>query len=143
MDEYWTQHLTAIEDMRSGINLRAYAQLDPLVEYKNEAYSLFETLLANVRYEFIRRLLLLKFDLVTPTLQEKVEDKSSYLPASRISAYEAEPVDQVKAISPAPPMTSDKIGRNDPCPCGAIDPKTSKVYKYKKCGLVNAPTHKI
>jgi len=38
--------------------------------------------------------------------------------------------------------TNKKIGRNDPCPCGAVNPETDQVYKYKKCGLINAPYHK-
>ena len=40
------------------------------------------------------------------------------------------------------PLTVNKIGRNDPCPCGAIDPNTKKPYKWKKCGLIGAPYHK-
>lgn len=57
VDQYWTQHLTAIDDLREGINLRGYAQLDPLVEYKREAFRLFEELLGNINQEFTRRVL--------------------------------------------------------------------------------------
>ncbi|OGK13987.1 preprotein translocase subunit SecA [Candidatus Roizmanbacteria bacterium RIFCSPHIGHO2_02_FULL_37_15] len=56
IDKYWTEHLTAIEDLREGINLRGYAQLDPLVEYKNEAYSMFERLVNDINFEVTRRL---------------------------------------------------------------------------------------
>ncbi|MCX6730951.1 MAG: preprotein translocase subunit SecA, partial [Candidatus Roizmanbacteria bacterium] len=56
IDKYWTDHLTAIEDLREGINLRGYAQLDPLVEYKNEAFSLFETTMNEIPYEATRKL---------------------------------------------------------------------------------------
>lgn len=57
VDTNWTKHLTAIDDLREGINLRGYAQLDPLVEYKNEAYRLFEELISTIKYEFTRRVL--------------------------------------------------------------------------------------
>ncbi|MDO8609488.1 MAG: SEC-C metal-binding domain-containing protein, partial [bacterium] len=56
IDKYWMDHLTAIEDLREGINLRGYAQLDPLVEYKNEAFSMFERLVGEINYEVTRRL---------------------------------------------------------------------------------------
>ncbi len=56
IDKYWMDHLTAIEDLREGINLRGYAQLDPLVEYKNEAYSMFERLVGDINFEVTRRL---------------------------------------------------------------------------------------
>ena len=142
VDEYWTTHLTAIEDMRSGINLRAYAQLDPLVEYKNEAYGLFEGLLSNVRYEYVRRLLMLKFELVQPESADKSEKEANYNPAGALSPYQAPTEEKVKKSSQSTLPAKEKIGRNDPCPCGAIDPNTKKVYKYKKCGLINAPYHK-
>ncbi|OGK20685.1 preprotein translocase subunit SecA [Candidatus Roizmanbacteria bacterium RIFCSPHIGHO2_02_FULL_37_13b] len=57
IDKYWTEHLTAIDDLREGINLRGYAQLDPLIEYKNEAFSMFEKLLSDIDYEITRRIL--------------------------------------------------------------------------------------
>jgi preprotein translocase subunit SecA len=57
VDQFWTKHLTAIDDLREGINLRGYAQLDPLVEYKNEAYRLFEGLVTDINFEFSRRVL--------------------------------------------------------------------------------------
>jgi len=49
----------------------------------------------------------------------------------------------VKASTGKPAQArSSKVGRNDPCPCGAVNPNTGKVYKYKKCGLINAPHHR-
>jgi len=56
IDKYWTDHLTAIEDLREGINLRGYAQMDPLVEYKNEAFKMFEKLINDINYEITRRI---------------------------------------------------------------------------------------
>ena len=62
IDKYWTEHLTGIEDLREGINLRGYAQLDPLVEYKNEAYSMFERLNADINFEATRRLFMVQVE---------------------------------------------------------------------------------
>ena len=56
IDKYFTEHLTTIEDLREGIGLRGYAQMDPLVEYKNEAYSMFEKLYSDISFEVIRRI---------------------------------------------------------------------------------------
>jgi preprotein translocase subunit SecA len=56
IDKYFTEHLTTIEDLREGIGLRGYAQMDPLVEYKNEAFSMFEKLYNDVSFEVIRRI---------------------------------------------------------------------------------------
>lgn len=57
IDRFWTQHLTAIADLRQGINLRAYGQLNPLIEYKKEAFRMFEELISNTHYEITRRIL--------------------------------------------------------------------------------------
>jgi preprotein translocase subunit SecA len=62
VDQNWTKHLTAIDDLREGINLRGYAQLDPLVEYKNEAFRMFEELISGIKYEFTRRTLHIQID---------------------------------------------------------------------------------
>ncbi len=56
IDHYWVEHLTAIDDLEAGIRLRARAQLDPLVEYKNEAFTMFEKLLSDIDYEALRRI---------------------------------------------------------------------------------------
>lgn len=71
IDKYWMDHLTAIEDLREGINLRGYAQLDPLVEYKNEAYSMFERLVGDINFEVTRRLFRVEVELVQKEAEEK------------------------------------------------------------------------
>lgn len=113
IDSLWMDHLDAVDDLREGIGLRGYGQRDPLVEYKNEAFSMFETLIASIDSEIVHRIF-------------KVQ------------------VQLAPQVPIAPPQTipSQKLGRNDPCPCGAVDPKTGKPYKYKKCGLINAPYHR-
>ncbi|OGK52810.1 preprotein translocase subunit SecA [Candidatus Roizmanbacteria bacterium RIFCSPLOWO2_01_FULL_41_22] len=141
IDQYWTQHLTAIEDLREGINLRGYAQLDPLVEYKNEAFSMFEKLISDVDYEAIRRVLRVQVEKKSePTLAPQPasdQDKPiKYSSASAINPYVASQQDstiQTTPQSPAIPASGGyqparKLGRNNKCWCGSGK-------KYKKCHL--------
>jgi preprotein translocase subunit SecA len=109
VDQYWTEHLTAIEDLREGINLRGYAQLDPLVEYKNEAYSMFERLVSNINYEFTRRLFRVEVHVHTQEEQkamvEEAKPKKTQQPlilksASAIDPFSAQ--EQKAAQSPMP-----------------------------------------
>jgi preprotein translocase subunit SecA len=123
IDKYWTDHLTAIEDLREGINLRGYAQLDPLVEYKNEAFSLFEKTMADIPYEATRKLFRVE--------SAKAQDQSKQMVFSSAGAVDAFASGQQKE-SPKETHThsavvsSAKPGRNEPCWCGSGK-------KYKKC----------
>ncbi|MBI2036550.1 preprotein translocase subunit SecA [Candidatus Microgenomates bacterium] len=119
IDTLWMEHLDAIDDLREGIGLRGYAQKDPLVEYKNEAFSMFEKLMAAIDSEIVHRIYKIQ---IQQTPQPEVA-RAQRLEVSR-------EVDVKK-----------KLGRNDPCHCGAVD-ADGKPYKYKKCGLINAPYHK-
>ncbi len=136
IDHLWIDHIDHIEDLRQGIELRAYGQRDPVVEFKNEAYTLFETLIDRIDEELSRRL-----------FRIDVGRMPNEIPLSQIQTN-ADRSDGIGlAIDPGKRVQTSKIGtksigRNDPCPCGAVDPKTGKVYKYKKCGLINAPWHK-
>ena len=103
IDQAWKDHLAEMDYLRSGIGLRAMGQRDPLVEYQNEGYSLFEDLISNVKYSVMR--LLLNFD------------KSSFVDNSKNN--EKIKIETIK-------NDKIKIGRNDPCPCGSGQ-------KYKKC----------
>lgn len=151
VDKYWTEHLTTIESVREGINLRGYAQMDPLVEYKNEAFSLFEKLLSDINYEFTRRILRLQIqdsDIkeVASSIEDK-EDKKEKMVMK--SAGSIDPFSQTKQAEyttnqsqneqpqeiegfkvRTPGTQTRKIGRNDPCWCGSGK-------KYKKCHYPN------
>jgi preprotein translocase subunit SecA len=94
IDQAWKDHLSEMDYLRSGIGLRAMGQRDPLVEYQNEGYQLFEDLINNVKFSVIR--LLVNFDTTLITQSTKK-------------------VDKVKTIE----TSSDKVGRNDPCYCGS------------------------
>jgi preprotein translocase subunit SecA len=95
IDQSWKDHLSEMDYLRSGIGLRAMGQRDPLVEYQNEGYDLFEELINNVKFSVIR--VLLNFDKTLIVQKEKNID------------------DNVKEEV----ITKDKIGRNDPCYCGS------------------------
>lgn len=126
IDLFWVDHLEMMEYLRGSVNLRAYGQRDPLVEYKKDGLRFFQDMEASSARqigEFIA-----SFDPET-------------LSSARINPMEAE----IKAVSDTSRSFISKkseIGRNDPCPCGAINPETGKPYKYKQCGLIGAPYHK-
>jgi preprotein translocase subunit SecA len=157
IDKYWMDHLTAVEDLREGINLRGYAQLDPLVEYKNEAFSMFERLLTNINYELSRRVLKIEISKEQPAIQREIDENmmrfqsaSGVNPFSQQQSFQQSPAsshlptlqesqkeEQTSFRIIAPGTKRKKIGRNDPCWCGAIDPTTGKPKKYKKCHYPN------
>ncbi|MBI4004698.1 preprotein translocase subunit SecA [Candidatus Roizmanbacteria bacterium] len=148
IDQYWTEHLTAIDDLREGINLRGYAQMDPLVEYKNEAYKMFEKLVTNVYFEATRRVFTVEVNIQEPQQQKEQEDKKMifhsassvdpYKESSRFTDHGSQNNPRSKIQDPGsdlevggfkviPPGTQRrKLGRNDPCWCGSGK-------KYKKC----------
>jgi preprotein translocase subunit SecA len=110
IDRLWVDHLTAIDDLRQGISLRAYGQRDPLVEYKAEAYNMFQGLLAAIRHD-------VSHAIYHVSLQR--EPPKAPVRAVQTNRDEAEaPREAVKVAR--------KIGRNDPCPCGSGK-------KYKRC----------
>ena len=108
IDQLWKDHLSEMDYLRSGIGLRAMGQRDPLVEYQNEGYDLFEDLINNVKFSVIR--ILLNFDKNLIVQKEKNID------------------DNVKEKT----IPKDKIGRNDPCYCGS-GKKYKKCGLVDKC----------
>ncbi|CAN5133284.1 preprotein translocase subunit SecA [soil metagenome] len=150
IDQFWTQHLTAIDDLREGINLRGYAQLDPLIEYKNEAFRMFEKLLTDTNYESIRRVMRVEIehpdenpnhihihDHETPKKVEppkKEQKQLNYKAAAAVNPFNEEKKDSLadKSVSQLAIDNRPQIGRNDPCPCGSGK-------KWKKCHYPNIP----
>lgn len=128
MDMYWVDHLEAIDYMRSSVRLRAYGQRDPLVEFKREGLQLFRNLEVSIYNDVLNFIENSSTKVVTA---EQIELEEIHEGAASLTASRHNEVD-----------TLNKIGRNDPCPCGAINPETGKVYKYKHCGLINAEYHK-
>ena len=132
IDHKWKEHLREMDDLKEGIGLRAYGQKDPLVEYKTEAFQLFLNLLTEIRDEVVS--FAFKF---FPQAPEEIQEKRKR-PSGRIMAMKqstdnigmsrqerAQGGEQV-AGKPQPVQVQEKIGRNDPCPCGSGK-------KYKHC----------
>ena len=94
-DQYWTEHLTAIEDLGEGIRLRGFAQLDPLVEYKNEAFGMFEKLVRSINFDATRRLFRVEIGIseAVPAEEKKVNPKlekpMEFKAASSIDPFKA------------------------------------------------------
>lgn len=134
IDKFWMDHLTAIEDLREGINLRGYGQLDPLVEYKNEAYSMFEKLIGDINFEVTRRLFKIEISIGTniePHIHNHEQPKMILQSAAAIDPFKANNTDSAKATSvEAITKPHGKLGRNDKCWCGSGK-------KYKKCHYPN------
>ncbi len=135
IDLFWVEHLETMDYLRNSVNLRAYAQRDPLVEYKKEGLQLFRNLERNIG-EYIRNIIMAtdsKVDQPSRIRLSEVQSKAEEISTSDLRDNKSKET-IIKSVK--------EVGRNDPCPCGSINPETGKVYKYKQCGLVNAPEHK-
>ncbi len=114
VDAKWMDHIDSMEQLRQGINLRAYAQRDPVVEYKFEAMDMFDEMIATIKEETVKVL----FHVIP---QSKIERKQVAKPM-------AENLGGDGTVAKKPVVKADKVGRNDPCPCGSGK-------KYKHCCL--------
>ena len=110
VDSKWMDHIDAMQELRQGIGLRAFGQMDPVVEYKREGYDMFEEMIASIREDTVRMIF------VARVAQREQVAK----PTSESGAAGAE------EAKPQPVKKGAKVGRNDPCPCGSGK-------KYKKC----------
>lgn len=115
VDEYWMDHIDAMQELRQGIGLRAYGQSDPIIEYKREGYDMFEEMIAAIQEETVRRMFLVR---VQPQGEVKRE---------RVAKVTGESGGGDGTVKKQPVVRKGvKIGRNDPCPCGSGK-------KWKKC----------
>ncbi len=110
VDEKWMDHLDAMDQLRQGIGLRAYGQRDPLVEYKNEAYNMFQAMIEDIRSDVVRYCMRV----------EIVEKREAPVKTTESRNEEAQTKQPIRKDP------GKQIGRNDPCPCGSGK-------KYKKC----------
>ena len=148
LDQLWKDHLLNMDHLKEGIGLRGYGQHDPLVEYKRESFDMFEAMMKRFREDTVRYLYLMQIveqaaaprasapvsgdgdgHVRSTTLDELEQEfqrkKRRELEQARLAgAGDLQPVQQVR-------RTGDKVGRNDPCPCGSGK-------KYKKCHGVAA-----
>ncbi len=119
VDVQWMDHIDAMEQLKRGIHLRGYAQRDPVVEYRNEGYDMFDQMIANIRYDTTRLFLSAKIQVIDEQEAPKEMVESGAGAAVKIS----NPDEEEENASAKP---TAKVGRNDPCPCGSGK-------KYKKC----------
>jgi preprotein translocase subunit SecA len=132
LDGHWREHLAALDHLRQGIHLRGYAQKNPKQEYKREAFELFGALVESVKLEVIKTLTAVQIKTqedIRPDDESHVENVRTVHPSTG-DATQAEPENGEVAVADAPKAkpvrASQKIGRNDPCPCGSGK-------KYKQC----------
>mgnify|MGYP001131133770 CR=1 FL=1 len=112
VDEYWMEHIDAMQDLRQGIRLQAYAQSNPVDAYKRESLHMFEEMVAAIQEDTVRRLYSIRLKTNQEIKREKV--------ASNITEGRSDGTVKKQ------PRRVQKVGRNDPCPCGSGK-------KYKKC----------
>lgn len=129
-DTLWMEHLEAMDYLRSSVNLRAYGQREPIVEYKKDGLAMFKEMEQTFKEQVFSLVSTIDTKNVT-TAPENNTPKEVFLTGH-----------EEKKSSTVNSDAAKDVGRNDPCPCGAINPATGEVYKYKKCGLINAPQHR-
>ena len=130
LDEAWRDHLYSLDHLREGIYLRAYGQKDPLVEYKQESYKMFEELMRRIRNETVHRVLRIQVAQIPKRVLERVRAEHPEFSQKRLEGKE-EPrgiVREKEETQVKRPFVREipKVGRNDPCPCGSGK-------KYKHC----------
>ncbi|MBQ1372438.1 MAG: SEC-C domain-containing protein, partial [Oscillospiraceae bacterium] len=113
VDEYWMDNIDAMTDLRQGISLRSYGQVDPVVEYKREGYAMFEGMINAIKEETVRRLFAVRIRSDKDVQRKQVATVTGT--GGGDETVKRQPVRKTK-----------KVGPNDPCPCGSG-------LKYKKC----------
>ncbi len=142
LDERWKDHLYDLDQLRNAIQYRAWGQKDPLVEYKREAFEMFEDLMHDIQSTFTERFLKIQVSAEPP--RPEPQARQSAPPATGRAGRGGRPVRRVLAPGTSTPAGCDprstarwvqsgrataavpEVGRNDPCPCGSG-------RKYKKC----------
>ena len=112
VDEYWMDNIDAMDDLKQGIGLRAYGQHDPVIAYKEEGYEMFQAMVSAIREETISRIFRVQLRPTQEVKREKVAKETS--------------TGSERTVKVKPVRKTEKIGPNDPCPCGSGK-------KYKKC----------
>ncbi len=126
MDMFWVEHLETMDYMRSSVNLRAYGQRDPLVEYKREGLSLFKTMEISIGQEVLK---------LIPQIEPQVKFFDAPVQLTEVKENGGSVfIEAQKAINIPKTPDGQKIGRNDLCFCGSGK-------KYKKCGELNTEEH--
>jgi preprotein translocase subunit SecA len=141
IDKLWQEHLYEMDSLRHSIGLRAHGQRDPLLEYKAEAFTIFEELMVNVKTEICHNIFrsassMMAFENFLKNVPQQTlhQNTSAFGGTTTASSGGSRPSDVVSEAAAAteaqakarPIRTGPKVGRNDPCPCGSGK-------KYKNC----------
>ncbi len=126
VDEYWMDHIDAMDDLRQGIGLRAYGNVKPVDAYKQEGFEMFEAMINGIKNEVVRRIFTVQVRR-EQTIERKAAAKASLNNVGGDGSVKRQPVKKIK-----------KPGRNDPCPCGKWKADGSRPLKYKECCGRNA-----
>lgn len=121
VDSKWMNHIDVMSDLRQGINLRAYGQRNPVLEYKKEAYDIFQSMIDSIREDVVK--LIYRVQVVSQPESRSVVSEAS---ASLASQEGIAQLGGGEAQKPQQPRRVEKVGRNEPCPCGSGK-------KHKKC----------
>jgi preprotein translocase subunit SecA len=116
IDTHWKEHLLSMDHLREGIGLRGYGQKDPVREYQREGYAMFMEMISRIKMDTLEKLCLVRIQKEEEVEEIRQKQKQDYV----LSRGEDTPVNQTVK------RESEKVGRNDPCPCGSGK-------KYKKC----------
>ena len=117
IDHHWKDHLLGMDHLRDGIGLRGYGQKDPLIEYKREGFDMFSGMMDRIKSDVLERMFRVQ---AVRGEQPPSPPPEPVLPPRMVLNRSDEPTPQI-AQHPA-----EKVGRNDPCPCGSGK-------KFKKC----------
>jgi preprotein translocase subunit SecA len=131
LDGHWREHLSALDHLRQGIHLRGYAQKNPKQEYKREAFELFGTMVESVKLEIIKTLTNVQYGEKPPEVDDKLHVENLRLQHAEFDEPSGEANGDVAIAEAATKKrpavrAGQKVGRNDPCPCGSG-------RKYKHC----------
>jgi preprotein translocase subunit SecA len=129
IDENWRDHLLAIDELREGIHLRSYAQMDPLVEYQREATHLFNDVMADINkliFTHLYKATLVQTSAGGPVDLSFTKEEAPAATAGNGAEESAGPVQPEKPRGVTYRRQLPKVGRNEPCPCGSGK-------KYKNC----------
>ncbi|PWM45706.1 MAG: preprotein translocase subunit SecA [Clostridiales bacterium] len=119
VDKYWMDHIDSMDDLRQGVSLRAYSNRDPVVEYKFESAEMFDEMINSIKQDTVKQVLTVRIVQNREIKRERVAKISAEGTADAMAAT-------AEKRKPIVKTSAQKIGRNDPCPCGSG-------LKYKKC----------
>jgi preprotein translocase subunit SecA len=123
VDEYWMEHIDAMEELRDSVRLRAYGQENPVDAYKRDGFDMFEQMIDGIKEEVTRRIFTARVQ-TQQTIARKGVTKNIQAQAANAGGDDS--------VKKQPVKTGAKVGRNDPCPCGARKEDGTPV-KYKNC----------